>query len=63
MTAPGTLMTTVLHILHWGTGEWHTVLLACGHRRRLRRAELRAEQLYEGKTVPCPECQEVEHGR
>ena len=31
-------MTTIEHILGWG--EWSTVLLACGHRRHLRRQEI-----------------------
>lgn len=52
----GERMTAIRHILTWGTGEWHTVLLACGHRFRLRRAQLQTEQLYEGKPVTCAEC-------
>ena len=46
-------MTTIEHILGWG--EWSTVLLACGHRRHLRRQELKDEQLYIGKKIECQE--------
>lgn len=49
-------MTTIRLIISWGTGEWQTVLLACGHKRKMRRAEVKAEQLYEGKAVVCAEC-------
>lgn len=51
-------MTTVQNILKWGSGEWHTVLLACGHRWRVRRAQLKQAQLYEGKSVKCAQCAE-----
>ena len=47
-------MTTIERILAWG--EWHTVLLACGHRRKVRRQALQDEQLYLGKKVECAQC-------
>jgi hypothetical protein len=47
-------MTTIRHILNWG--EWHTVLLACGHSRKVRRKELKDEQLFTGKQIACLEC-------
>lgn len=50
-------MTEVKRILSWGTGEWLTVVLACDHRRKVRRAEAKAEQLMVGKMVKCAECE------
>lgn len=49
-------MSTITHILAWGSGQWQTVLLACGHKRHIRKADLKREQLYIGKTVPCADC-------
>jgi hypothetical protein len=49
-------MTTIQCILSWGSGEWHTVLLACGHSWKLRRAELKSGQLFTGKKVECAVC-------
>ena len=48
-------MTTITGILRWSS-EWHSVLLACGHTRRLRKAELLGEQLFIGKRVACEDC-------
>jgi len=53
-------MTTIQHIVRWGTGEWATVMLACGHRWRLRRAQLKTAQLFEGKKITCTECAQRE---
>ena len=49
-------MTTIQHIVRWGAGEWHTVMLACGHRWKLRRAQMKRAQLFDGKKVECAEC-------
>jgi hypothetical protein len=32
-------MTPIRHILRWGTGEWATILMSCGHSRHVRRTE------------------------
>lgn len=48
-------MTTITRILKYG-GEWHTVLLACGHQRKVRREVITKEQLYLGKHVDCTDC-------
>jgi hypothetical protein len=56
-------MTTVERILRWGSGEWSSALLACGHRLRLRRADLKREQLSEGKRVECAECAQAKNER
>jgi hypothetical protein len=57
-------MTGIKRLLPWGSGEWISVLLACGHRRRVRRAEAKAEQLMIGKMVRCAECEaEVSKGK
>ena len=47
-------MTSVERIYDYG--EWHTVLLACGHRRKVRREVIAKEQLYLGKRVDCTDC-------
>lgn len=47
-------MTTIERIFNWG--EWHTVLLGCGHRRKIRRETIVKEQLYLGKHVDCTDC-------
>lgn len=47
-------MTTIEQILNWG--QWHTVMLACGHRRKIRREIIAQEQLYLGKHVDCVDC-------
>jgi hypothetical protein len=49
--------TSIEHILPW-SGQWYTVLLACGHRRKLRKQNLKLEQLFVGKRVTCQECEE-----
>jgi hypothetical protein len=50
-------MTTITRIYSWGTGEWLSVLMECGHRRKVRRDEAKAEQLMVGKKVTCAECE------
>jgi hypothetical protein len=49
-------MTDVIALLKWGSGEWVTLVVACGHSRRLRRVAVAREQLYVGKCIPCPQC-------
>lgn len=53
-------MTPITHILKWGSGEWTSVMLACGHSRRVRRRELFEEQLSIGKVVTCPTCADAD---
>jgi hypothetical protein len=53
----GDVKTSIEHILPW-SGQWYTVLLACGHRRKLRKQDLKLEQLFVGKRVTCQECEE-----
>jgi hypothetical protein len=49
-------VTSITHILAWGSGQWQTVMLACGHKRHIRKADLKREQLYVGRMVPCADC-------
>jgi hypothetical protein len=49
--------TKIVRILKWGSGEWQTVLLACGHRCQVRRAEVKAQQLLPGKAMKCEKCE------
>lgn len=49
-------MVQITHILAWGSGQWQTVMLACGHKRHIRKADLKREQLFVGKPVPCADC-------
>lgn len=49
-------MATIERILKWGSGEWQTLVLSCGHRRKVRRAQVKAQQLMPGKKVDCEEC-------
>jgi hypothetical protein len=51
------MMTKVDRILKWGGGEWQTVILACGHRSRFRRADVKKLQLFPGMVVNCQECE------
>lgn len=53
-------MTTITRILRW-SGEWHTVLLDCGHSLRFRQADLTREQLFVGKHIQCKECERKNH--
>jgi hypothetical protein len=44
-------------MLSWRLGEWWTVFLACGHKRRhIRKGDLKRGQLFIGKRVPCADC-------
>ena len=47
----------IVRILPWGS-DWQTVVLECGHKRRLRKAEVERAQLFIDKRVPCGECAE-----
>lgn len=51
-------MTAIKYILSWGSGQWRTVLLECGHMRHIRKADLKREQLFISKRVPCADCGE-----
>lgn len=51
-------MPTIERILKWGSGEWQTLMLSCGHKRKVRRQEVKADQLMPGKRVACAECEE-----
>jgi hypothetical protein len=51
-----TRVLTIMLREEWGSGEWRTVMLSCGHDRKVRRIQMKSEQLAIGKQVECEEC-------